>query len=183
MKNRKIVISDIDKDLDSNITSYFQKILPLASSILLLLISYIPLDFSIFNNIRPAVVLVCVYFWMLHRPDLFNLFSVFLLGMTDDIISSAPMGSSIFEVLVMYLLINNLQRFFNGKPFAITWYGFAILSLLTMLSRWLVVSVYYSQFLPLSILMFSYLVTVAAYPVISLLFAFVQNTLIYDDEN
>lgn len=172
----------MDENLNEHITSYFQRLLPLLSSLFLLLISYIPLDFSLFNNIRPAVVLICVYFWMLHRPDLFNLFSVFILGMFDDIISSAPMGSSIFVVLLMYWLINNLQRYFNSKPFAITWYGFAILSLITMLSRWLVVSIYYSRFLPLDVLFFSYLATVAVYPVISLIFAFVQNSLIQDDE-
>lgn len=172
----------MDENLNEHITSYFQRLLPLLSSVFLLLVSYIPLDFSLFNNIRPAVVLVCVYFWMLHRPDLFNLFSVFILGAVDDIISSAPMGSSIFVVLLMYWLINNLQKYFNSKPFVITWYGFAILSLITMLSRWLVVSVYYSRFLPLDVLFFSYLVTVAVYPVISLIFAFVQNSLIQDDE-
>ncbi len=172
----------MSEDIDENITSLFQRILPLATSVLLLMISYIPLDFSLFNNIRPAIGIICVYFWVIYRPDLFNLWSVYFLGLLDDIISASPFGSNILALLVLYVLINNSSRFINAKPFIVTWYWFALLSLLTMLARWLVVSVYYSQFLPLTILSFSYLVTAAAYPLVSLLLAYIQNRWIQDEE-
>ena len=172
----------MSEDLDENITSLFQRLLPFMSSVLLLLISYIPLDFSVFNNIRPSIGLICVYFWMLHRPDLFNLWSVYFLGVIDDIISSAPFGSNIFAMLLLYVLITNTSRFFNAKPFVVTWYGFAVLSLVAMLGRWLVVSIYYSQFLPLLMMLFSYMVTIAAYPLLFLLLAFIQNHMIQDEE-
>ena len=172
----------MSEDIDENITSLFQRILPLASSILLLMISYIPLDFSLFNNIRPAIGIICVYFWVNHRPDLFNLWSAYFLGLLDDIISAAPFGSNILALLVLYVLITNTSRFINAKPFIVTWYWFALLSLVTMLARWLVVSVYYSQFLPLTILGFSYLVTAAAYPLVSLLLAYIQNRWIQEEE-
>ena len=172
----------MSEDLDENITSLFQRLLPFMSSVLLLLMSYIPLDFSVFNNIRPSIGLICVYFWMLHRPDLFNLWSVYFLGVIDDIISSAPFGSNIFAMLLLYVLITNTSRFFNAKPFVVTWYGFAVLSLVAMLGRWLVVSIYYSQFLPLLMMLFSYMVTIAAYPLLSLLLAFIQNHMIQDEE-
>ncbi|MBP3418559.1 MAG: hypothetical protein J6L67_05460 [Alphaproteobacteria bacterium] len=57
-----------------------------------------------------------------------------------------------------------------------------MLSLVTFLSRWLLVSVYYSHFLPLATVMFSYLVTAAAYPILSLINVFVQNRLMTDEE-
>ena len=168
--------------MSENIVNYLQRLLPLFSSLLLLFFSYVPLDFLLFNNIRPAVAIVCVYFWMIHRPDLFNLVSVYLLGVVDDVISNVPFGTNILTLLILYLLISNLSRFLNGKPFIITWYGFAIISLVVFLIKWLVLSVYYGQFLPLSIVSFSFLVTAAAYPFISLILAFVQNNLIADEE-
>ncbi len=170
------------KDFDENITSVFQRVLPFLVSAILLLFSYIPLDFMFLNSIRPAMGVICVYFWLQHRPDLFNLGSVFFLGVLDDMVTSSPLGSNIFELLLMYVLVNNTSRFLNAKPFIVLWYGFALLTLVTMLARWLVVSVYYSQFLPLSMLSFSYMVTIAVYPLISLLLAFVQNNFIQDDE-
>ncbi len=170
------------KELDENISSVFQRLLPFMVSALLLLFSYVPFDFMFLNSIRPAMGMICVYFWLQHRPDLFNLGSVFCLGVLDDVVTSSPLGSNIFELLLMYVLVNNTSRFLNAKPFVVLWYGFALLALVTMLSRWLIVSVYYSQFLPLSMLAFSYMVTIAVYPLISLLLAFVQNSFIQDDE-
>ena len=98
-----------------------------------------------------------------------------------DIITAAPFGSNIFSFLVMYLLVSNLAAYFNAKPFVVTWYGFALFCLITMLARWLLVSVYYSQFLPLPLLMFSVFATIAFYPVIGLVNAFVQNSLMKDE--
>lgn len=171
----------MSEEWGENLALYFQRLLPLISSVFLLFISYIPLDIPLSNNIRPAVGMICVYFWLLHRPDIFNLLSVYILGLIEDIITSAPFGSNIFALLVLYVLVTNLAKYFNAKPFTIIWLGFAVLSLITFFSRWLLVSVYYSQFLPLSIVMFSFLVTAASYPILSVINVFVQNKLMTDE--
>ncbi len=172
----------MSEEWSENLAAYFQRLLPLLSSLLLVFMAYVPFEFSRFNNIRPAVGMICVYFWLIHRSDIFNLLSVYLVGLTDDVISSIPFGSNIFTLLVLYLLVSNLSRFFNGKPFVVTWYGFALLSFICFFVKWLIVSVYYSQFLPLGVAAFSYLATIAAYPVLSLVLAFVQNKLMQEDE-
>ncbi len=168
--------------LSENIFGYLQRFLPLLSSLLLLLLSYVPLDFLLFNNIRPAIGVICVYFWMIHRPDLFNLLSVYFLGLIDDIISNVPCGTNIFIFLILYVILSNVLRFLNAKPFIVTWYGFAIVALVAFWMKWLTLSVYYGQFLPFFIVCFSYLVTVATYPFVSLILAFIQNNLIADEE-
>lgn len=172
----------MSENIDENINSLFQRLLPLLSSFFLVLLSYLPLNFMFLNVIHPAITLVCAYFWLVHRPDLFNLWSVCLLGIFDNVISAAPMGSNIFAMLVLFVLTNAASKFLTAKPFVVLWYGFMALSLGTILLRWLIVSVYYSQFLPLDGMFFSYLITVFCYPFISLFLAFVQNNLIQDDE-
>ena len=72
--------------------------------------------------------------------------------------------------------------YFNSKPFAVIWYGFMAFSLSALLLKWLVVSFYYSKFLPMSVLIFEYLIAVALYPVVAMILAFVQNKFIGDDE-
>lgn len=171
----------MSEEFQENLVAYLQKFLPFATSVVWVLFSYIPLDSAVANNLRPDMGLMCVFFWTLHRPDVFNLFSVYFLGFVVDIITAAPFGSNIFSFLVMYLLVSNLAAYFNAKPFVVTWYGFALFCLITMLARWLLVSVYYSQFLPLPLLMFSVLATIACYPVIGLVNAFVQNSLMKDE--
>lgn len=168
-------------DVAENLKTYLQRAMPLLFSIFLILLSYVPFDFPHSGSIRPAVGMVCVYYWMIHRSDLFNLVSVYVLGLMEDVISSVPFGSNILSLLILYILLNNLGRFFNGKPFIVTWYGFAILSLLTFFAKWLIISIYYGQFLPVWVGLFSYLVSIAAYPVLSLMNAFVQSYLIQDE--
>ena len=172
----------MSNELSENIFNYLQRILPLFSSLLLLFLSYVPLDFLLFSNIRPAVGIICVYFWMIHRPDLFNLLSVYILALIDDIISNVPCGTNIFVLLVVYVILSNVLRFLMGKPFIVTWYGFAIIALITFFAKWLMLSIYYGQFLPFLIVCFSYLVTVVSYPFVSLILAFVQNNFIADEE-
>lgn len=172
----------MNEEWSENLASYFQRMLPLFCSLLMLFFSYVPLDLPISSHICPSVGMICAYFWLLHRPDVFNLFSVYVLGLVEDIISSAPIGSNIFAMLVMYLLVTNLSRFFNAKPFVIIWYGFALFSLVTFLSKWLLVSVYYSHFLPLTSVIFSYLMTAAVYPIFSIINVFVQNRLMTDED-
>ncbi len=169
-------------DWKENLVSYLQRLLPLISSLVLLFISYTPLDFLPVHNIRPAVGFICVYYWLVHRPDLFNLVSVYFLGLVEDIISNVPFGANIFSVLVLYIMLNNLVRFFNGKPFVIVWYGFIVTVFVAFFTKWLVLSIYYAQFLPFSIVFFSFLFTAAVYPFLSLLLAFVQNNMIADEE-
>lgn len=171
----------MNEDWRETLTSSLQRLLPLLSSILMLLLSYMPFNLFMPTSIHPSIAIICVYYWMLHRPDVFNLFSVFVLGFIEDIISMAPWGSNIFELLILYVLISNLLKYFNGKPFEVMWVGFIPAAFLSMLARWFVVSVFYSQFLPLGMLMFSFLITVAAYPVISLVNVFVQNKLMTDE--
>lgn len=168
----------MNDDWKEILTLYLQRLLPLLSSVLLLLLSCMPFVPAIFH---PSVALICVYYWMLHRSDVFNLFSVFILGVVADLISASPWGANVFELLILFVLISNFLKYFNGKPFEVMWAGFIPAAFISMFAKWFVLSVYYSQFLPLGMLMFSLLITVASYPIVSLVNVFVQNKLMTDE--
>ena len=121
----------MNDEWSENLTLYFQRLLPLLFSLLLLFVSYIPLDLPISNNIRPAVGMICTYFWLLHRPDVFNLLSVYLLGLTEDVISSAPFGSNIFCAAGSVCAGNESFPFFS-MPSRLSLSGMALLC-----CRWL----------------------------------------------
>ena len=50
----------MNDEWSENLTLYFQRLLPLLFSLLLLFVSYIPLDLPVSNNIRPAVGMICL---------------------------------------------------------------------------------------------------------------------------
>ncbi len=163
------------------INNFLHKVTPLLVCLALLLLSCFPLSISIVCNARPMIAFICVYFWLVYRPDLFNLASVFMFGLVADLMSTAPLGSNIFAFLVMYVIVSSLIRFLNGKAFVVLWIGFAIVLLPVIFSKWVVMSFYYEQVLPLGLLIFSYLLTVAIYPIIGGVNAFIFNNFLQED--
>ena len=171
----------MSEDFDEKVATHFQRSLPVLTSLLFMLLAFVPFNFRIFYNVRPDFGLMCIYFWMLHRPDLFGLVIIVFMGLVNMAVSSAVGGSAMLCYLCMYLLVYNTQKLFNAKSFVVIWYGFMALSLVSMFIKWLVVSIYYNEFLPLSMLMLSYLVGVVLYPLVSMVLAFVQNRFIQDE--
>ncbi len=155
------------EDLKENIKISLQKSLPFLLSLLFVFCIYVPSSVGIANIVRPAMGAVCVFYWVLNRPDLFNMFTVFFLGFVSDIMSSVPLGADIITYLTIYVMVSNLTSFFINKPFLVIWYGFAFVFVPAQLLKWLVVSVYYAHFLPVSGLFFTILFTIACYPVVS----------------
>ena len=127
------------------------------------------------------MALMCAYFWLVYRPDLFNLGVVFVFGMIADGLSAAPFGSGLAALLVMYLLTTNLIRYLNGRVFVVLWAGAALLLPVCLLAQWALLSVYYGQPLPLLQLFFSYLTSLACYPFIGGLNALILNHFLQED--
>ena len=171
----------MSEDFDEKVVTHFQKSLSVLTSIAFLLMAYLPLNFNFFYNVRPDFGLMCIYFWMLHRPDLFGITAIVIMGLVASVISSSVMGCNFVAYLVMYVLIYNTQKLFNAKSFVVVWYGFMALSLVSIAVKWIVVSVYYNEFLPISMLMFGYLIGIVLYPLVSSVLAFVQNKFIQGD--
>ena len=171
----------MSEDFDEKVVTHFQKLLPVMSSVVLLLLAYLPLNSGFFYNSRPDFGLMCIYFWMLHRPDLFGIAEIVVLGIVGTLISASVTGCIFIAYIMMYVLVYNTQKLFNAKSFVVVWYGFMALSLVSMFVKWIIVSVYYNEFLSISMLVFGYLMGIVLYPLVSVVLAFIQNKFIQDD--
>lgn len=163
------------------LSNWMIKGLPLFVSILWLMISAIPLRSEVSANARPMIGVICVYFWTACRSDLFNLWSVFLLGVVSDIMSIAPLGIYLFLYLIMFLLVTNLAKYVTEKTFEILWVGLVLLLPVVMFAGWLMMSVYYACFLPVKAMFFSYFLSVALYPIVGGINALIANSCLQDD--
>lgn len=167
---------------NENIKIQLQRLVPLISTILFILIFNIPLYPFVSSSIRPYVAIICVYFWLIYRPYFVNITGVYLVGILEDIISSTPFGSNIVTMLLVYVFTNLISKFVANKPFPVVWYGFAFVAFVTLIIKWLIISIYYSQFLSLSILLFSLLTTIAFYPIFSIINVFLYEHFMQDEE-
>ena len=169
-------------DLKENIKLTGQRLVPFVLSLLFILFNYIPSNLGFSNIIRPEVGVICVFYWVLNRPDLFNMFMVFFLGLVSDMMSAIPLGTNTVCYLIIYLILNNMSSFFCNKPFNVVWLMFSFVFVLVEFFKWLEVSIYYAEFSPIGHLFFTILFTIACYPLISFINDAARRYLMNDDE-
>lgn len=171
----------MNDELKENIKSLVQRTVPFLLSLFFVLFGYVPASLGGSADLRPAAGMICVFYWVLHRSDLFNMFSVFFLALIADFLSSAPLGAEIISYLTVYVCVSNLSKFFTNKPFLLVWYGFAFVFTAAEVLKWFLLSVYYAEFLPLLPLFFMIFCTIACYPVIGFVNDMAQRYLINDE--
>lgn len=172
----------MDESIDEIVEYGLKKLLPFLCSVVLLLLTYIPIHLPLSQFLRPDVAMICVYFWVLYRRDLFGVFTVVLLGLINDSLSAVPTGINIFILMMIYVQTCSFGSYVNTKPFSVSWGGFAIISFLAFTIKWLLLSMYYSHFLPFGGVFAGYLATALLYPLIARLNIFIQNNFLAGEE-
>ena len=155
---------------------------PVISIMAMVLVFYIPRFTEFWNYLRLAPFYAGIYFWLSQRPDAFNGFSAFILGIFADVISASPLGVNIMGFLVLYFLASRFSNNFNIKKFSYSWLLFAIAAFISMLFNALIVSAFYRAFVPLNLLVFEYLLTITLYPILARFYIWVEERCIHLEE-
>lgn len=96
-----------------------------------------PLGVPNLGSIAPLLPLAAVFFWTVRRPDLLSPLVVFLIGLVDDALAGTPFGLGALVLLTVRWTVVGQRRVFLGKPFALTWWGFAIVAPVAVAGAWL----------------------------------------------
>ena len=151
---------------------------PITLTLLLLLVSILPMGIPGFAQIMPALAIIAVYYWTVHRPDLMPLWAVFSIGLFSDLVGGGRIGIGAFLALVVYGIVASQRRFFISRSFAVIWFGFGLVALAVAALDWSLHSALIGQVLDIRPAMFQYLTTVAAYPLVGWLFARAQRSIL-----
>ena len=149
------------------IFAFLRHRLPLFSSLLLMLLFFMPINSVQINFFRPAIGVICVYYWRLNRPSLFGWLSAFCIGFIIDIYSSSPLGINTLLMLGLVGAVGWLCRYFQTLSFSVRWLIFSLAALAFTLSKWLLLMLYFTCWLPISEIMVGYFSTVMFYPLIA----------------
>ena len=125
------------------LTAFWQRLdqgarlsMPFATAFLFALISAIPWPLPWLGGVAPPLALVAIYYWTVHRPDLFWPSMAFAIGFLNDIIHMLPLGLSAFVFVAAHHLVLTQRRFFVGHAFFMLWWGFALTMAVVMLTMW-----------------------------------------------
>lgn len=140
-------------------------------TMLLIMIGMVPLQMPNFAPVVPAMALIAVYYWVVHRPDLMPLWAIFLIGLFQDLLSGGYVGVGILALLVVHIVIDTQRRFFARASFQLLWIMFAVVAAIAIYFMWLLNCILQGEFLEAGPALFQFLTTVAVYPCLAWLFA------------
>jgi rod shape-determining protein MreD len=141
--------------------------LPIGTALILLLFNLVPTRIPGFAGVTPALVVMATFYWSIYRPDLFSPLSAFLVGAIYDVLTGTPVGVTAFVLLVVHGATASQRRFFLGNTFFVAWWGFALVALGAMALQWVLVSAVFGRIVESRAVLFSYLMTLSFYPVVS----------------
>lgn len=148
---------------------------PLALTLLAAIFNVVPLRLPDYSELAPSLVLMAVFYWTVHRPDLMRPWSVFLVGILDDVLSGAPLGVNALLLLFVHWAITSQHKAFRGQPFVIVWFGFALVALgAAVLEVVLALFAGYGLLDPLTVFV-QYILTLAIYPPIAFIMGRAQR--------
>lgn len=115
-----------------------RNLLPFGSVVVAMLLAMVPLPLPGYSVVTPPLVLICLFYWVIHRPDLLRPLVVFALGVLHDLISGSPLGVTSLYLILTYWLLITQRRFFLGRSFGMLWLGFALVAFGASAVQWLV---------------------------------------------
>jgi len=141
-----------------------RSISPFFVTLLLVLFSLVPLRIADLSPIVPALALIGVFFWSVHRPDLMPIWAVFIIGFVQDLLTGSVLGPGIVGLLAVHALVVWQHRFFLAASFAVIWCAFMLVAAAALAVTWLLTCIAMTAYVDPAPLFFQYLVTTAFYP-------------------
>ena len=158
-----------------------RRAVPFGLTLLLMLFAMTPTYAPGLFDVTPMFTLICVYFWSIYRADLLGYATIFGIGIFEDFLMGTPLGSGALVLLLCQWFVVRQQKFFNPKPFAITWMAFAVVAVGACIIRWLCVGfISPGGFTPIKSLVPVYLLSVAIYPLVSWVLAKIHMKFLAD---
>jgi rod shape-determining protein MreD len=162
---------------DQRVDHVAARLLPIVTTLLAMVISIQPVPIPGYAAVAPAFTLMAVYHWTIYRPKLLPPFSLFLIGVTQDLLTGAPPGVSALAMLLAWVIVLRIRRHFVNRSFPFVWTGFTLLTGGTMLWLWALHCLIDRGMNDFRSTVFHAVLTISLFPLASLLLGRTQRSL------
>ena len=152
------------------------RLLPVATTATAAALSLEPMHIPGYAALAPDFTLMVVYHWTIYRPDLLPALSIFLIGVTYDLLTGGPPGASALLLLLARAVVLRHRRWFSDRTFLSVWSGFILLTAAAMLGLWILHSLLEAEMSEFQTGIFRGLLTMSLFPVVSFLLGRTQQT-------
>jgi rod shape-determining protein MreD len=157
-----------------------RNVAPFAITALLMLLGMVPLQVPGWGPVAPQLVLMAVFYWAIHRPDLLRPSFAFGLGVLQDLLSGMPLGLNALVYVLVHWVVLSQRRFFLAGSFAMLWLGFAMIAAGASLAYWAGISILGLTLVPPGSAVAQGLLTIALFPVFCWMFMRVHRAFLQE---
>jgi rod shape-determining protein MreD len=144
-----------------------RRLIPAGLGIVFVLLMVVPVPIAGYGAIVPMLALASVFFWAVHHPRLLPPAAVFAIGLLQDILTGALVGSGAVVLLLAYWIVVDQRIIFYNKSFLMVWWGFMVIAVGAGVLTWALASAFGGNLLPYRAAMFQVLATIALYPLLT----------------
>lgn len=144
-----------------------RRMIPAGLSIAFVLFAVMPLPIPGYSAIVPMLALASVFFWAVHYPSLLPPVAVFTIGLVQDVLTGALLGSGAVVLLLAYGAVIRQRVFFRNKSFLVIWWSFMIVALGAGMLAWVLASLFDGRLVPAGAALTQVLLTIAVYPLLT----------------
>jgi rod shape-determining protein MreD len=154
-----------------------RRFLPAGLSLLFVLVTVVPVPMPGYASLVPMLTLAAVFFWAVHDPRLLPPIVIFAIGLIQDSLSGAPMGTGTVVLLAVYGITVAQRRTFRNRSFIQVWAGFTMVAATAVVLQWLLTVAVDGAFAPPRVLLFQSILTIAVYPLVTWVLHLAQRLL------
>lgn len=108
----------------------------------LLLISIFPLPLGTMGDIRPAFIVMVLYYWGITRPAILTLAVTLATGIAYDLLTAHPLGMNAAIFVLVYWTTRSQRKFLMGQSFLVVWAGLAMVVSCVSSLQWMLYSLF-----------------------------------------
>ncbi len=82
-----------------------------------LVLQELALPFAAWSVLRPDLVVICLFYWRLYRPDLCGPVLAFSVGLLLDMLTATPLGLNAFSKVVLVLVVGHYAMRLRAAAF------------------------------------------------------------------
>jgi rod shape-determining protein MreD len=151
-------------DLLQRLDLKLRKALPGLLTFVFVLVSVAPVRLPDYALVAPGLVLIALFYWTVHRPDLLKPWHACMLGLFDDILSGTSLGVNALVLTLVHWAVTSQHTFFRGKSFGVVWLAFSLLAPCAIVATALLSLVAARAIIDPMIVLVQVLLTIALYP-------------------
>lgn len=153
------------------------RMLPLATMMLAVVVTILPVPAPGYAALTPAFTLMAAYHWTMYRPDLLPAIGLFAVGLALDLLTGGPVGVNALVLLLARGAVLRHRRHFINQSFPFVWGGFTLLAITAMTGVWALQCLLQLSLFDVRETVFRTVLTIAIFPAASFALGRTQRAL------